>query len=534
MDFCFFDNDVLDEFKVPVVAFNENFSDSRMNELSKLMLIKDDVNISELLVEIHPKNIKSAINLSENIEGLLLFNDDKNSLYMLREKDSEKVKYEEMNLDIEAIFKHTFDVIYIADGEGVTLRVSEAAKKIWGYSPEELEGQSVYKMEKEGVFQPSVTRLVLKAGRKVSAIQITKTGKRLIILGIPIKDENDNVIRVVNVSRNITEVSHLQKELQDTKSLLEGYREELLSLREKKGVQNRLVYRSSAMRKVIAMAKKAAPSNSPVIVKGENGVGKRLLCEFIHNYSERSSNPFIVVNCAAITDNIFLEDINVTGSDGENSEHIGSKAHNGTIIFENISELSKKLQGDLKGFVEHIQNNSNSARIMATTDVDLYKLMEKGKFRKDLFFLLNAIPIEISPLKDRREDIIPLCQYFVRQFNDKQSSNKYFSNELRKFIERYDWPGNVNELKNVIENMILLSDGEMLSPELLPEYIRGYHELSPSISVNELIPIKEAIELVEMQLLNKAKERYMSTTKMAEVLGINQSNISRKLQKYNI
>src|SRR5699024_2979743 len=139
--------------------------------------------------------------------------------------------------------------IYIANGDGVTLRVSEAAKKIWGLSPEELEGQSVYKLEKEGVFHPSVIRLVLEADKKVSAIQTTKTGKRLIILGIPIKDENDNIIRVVNVSRDITEVSQLQKELQDTKSLLEGYREELQSLREKKGVQNRLIYRSPAMRK---------------------------------------------------------------------------------------------------------------------------------------------------------------------------------------------------------------------------------------------------------------------------------------------
>src|SRR5699024_4190378 len=222
------------------------------------------------------------------------------------------------------------DVIYIADGEGITLRVSDASTKIWGHSLMELEGKSVYDLGKKGVFRPSVIRLVLEAKHQISSLQTTKTGHRLIILGIPIKDAFGNINQVINVSKDITEVSNLQKELHETKSIIKGYKEELISLREKKGVKNRLVYNSPSMRKVVSFAKKAAFSNSPILVTGESGVGKRLLCEFIHNYSDRSSNSILIINCSAISEQEFREKVNITQfGDEMNTSHIGYKMQYG-------------------------------------------------------------------------------------------------------------------------------------------------------------------------------------------------------------
>lgn len=528
--------EMIHHFQIPTFSYTAESKTWDVNDTAKKLLMREDVDVHSLSQDFYldQENNRELI-IADKLKGYLLYSSDEIRIYQLQEKNFNDMKYEEMDIDLQAIFKHAFDVIYVANGEGVTVRVSSASQKIWGYSPEELEGQSIYKLEKEGVFRPSVVRLVLEKGSNVSAIQTTKTGRRLIILGVPIKDDDGNIVRVVNVSRDITEVNHLQKELQETKSLIEGYKEELLSLREKNGTQNRLIYRSAAMRKVVSLAKKAALSDSPIMITGEMGVGKRLLCEFIHNLSERSSGPLITLNCAAISKENFLEEINGVKRDSDDSGiHIDGKARNGTIIFENISELSIELQGILLSFIENNHDSVNSIRLMVTTKVDLYEMIKNNIFREDLYFLLNVFPIEMFPLERRKEDILPLCIYFLKQFNEEQKSSKSFSYEVKRSIEQYDWPGNVNELKNVVERMVFLSNDDILEFELLPDYIKRNKELSMPIVVNEIIPLKKAIELVEKLLLKKAMEQHKSTTKMAHILNVNQSNISRKLKKYDL
>src|SRR5699024_6398813 len=178
--------------------------------------------------------------------------------------------------------------------------------------------------------------------------------------------------------------------------------------------KNRLVYNSPSMRKVVSFAKKAAFSNSPILVTGESGVGKRLLCEFIHNYSDRSSNSILIINCSAISEQEFREKVNITQfGDEMNTSHIGYKMQYGTVCFENIMELNMEHQAMLKNFIEFVQSASKSVRIMVTTETSLYQSVKDGLFRKNLYYLLNAIQIELPALVDRKEDIIPLSLYFL-------------------------------------------------------------------------------------------------------------------------
>jgi PAS domain S-box-containing protein len=422
----------------------------------------------------------------------------------------------DINIDLQAIFENAFDVIYVTDGNGDTVRVSSSSKEVWGYASDELVGRNVYDLERQGVFRPSVTRLVLEKQEKVSAIQTTKTGRRLIILGIPIKDDDGRVIRVVNVSRDITEQHNLQKELQITKNLVRGYKEELLALRNQNGINQTLIYRSSDMREIATIAKRAATGDSSILITGESGAGKETLSQFIHEHSERSTGTFLTLNCISTNNRLIYTAF--------------EKASYGSLILENIGELHAKHQ---KMLLNIIHSSVTNVRVMATTKKDLHKEMKAGRFQKDLYFLLNVISIDIPPLRERHEDIFPLATFFLQQFNETYKQNKRLNHTLIEQFSKYDWPGNVRELKNIMERLVLFTDVEVIDATRLPNYFFEHQPTAP-IEVNEIIPLKEAVALVEKLLLKKALAKHLSTTKVADILQINQSNVSRKLKKYNL
>jgi PAS domain S-box-containing protein len=422
----------------------------------------------------------------------------------------------DVDIDLQAIFENAFDVIYVANGNGDTVRVSSSSKEVWGYTPDELVGRSVYDLERQGVFYPSVSRLVLEKQEKVSAIQTTKTGRRLIILGIPIKDDNGNVTRVVNVSRDITEQHNLQKELQVTKNLVEGYKEELLTLRNQSGINQKLVYRSADMREVTTIAKRAAIGDSPILISGKSGTGKKTLSHFIHEHSERNAGPILTLNCISTNNRLIYTSF--------------QKVSYGTLILENIGELHAKHQ---KSLINVLHSSDANVRVIATTKKDLHREMKAGRFRKDLYFFLNVISIDIPSLRERHDDIFPLATFFLQEFNETYKQNKRLNHSLIDQFSNYDWPGNVRELKNIMERLVLINDVETIEAAHLPHYFFEHQPMAP-IEVKEIIPLKEAVTLVEQLLLKKAMAKHLSTTKIADMLEIHQSNVSRKLKKYNL
>jgi PAS domain S-box-containing protein len=424
--------------------------------------------------------------------------------------------HRDVDIDLQAIFENAFDVIYVTNGNGDTVRVSSSSKEVWGYAPDELVGRNVYNLERQGVFRPSVSRLVLEKQEKVSAIQTTKTGRRLIILGIPIKDDDGRVIRVVNVSRDITEQHNLQKELQVTKNLVEGYKEELLALRNQNGINQTLIYRSSDMREVARIAKRAAIGDSPILITGESGTGKETLSQFIHEHSDRNAGPFLTLNCISTNNRMIYSSF--------------QKASYGSLIIENIGELHAKHQ---KMLINILHSSDANVRVMATTKKDLHREMKAGRFRKDLYFFLNVISIDIPPLRERHDDIFPLATFFLQQFNETYKQNKRLNHSLIEQFSTYDWPGNVRELKNIMERLVLINNVETIDVSHLPHYFFEHQPIAP-IEVNEIIPLKEAVALVEELLLKKALAKHLSTMKVADTLQINQSNVSRKMKKYNL
>lgn len=462
----------------------------------------------------------------------------------LEEVAKELDAYKNLSIDLKAIFDSSYDVIYVSDGLGMTLRVSSACEKLWGYREDQLVGKSVYQLEREGVFKPSVTRMVLEKKEKVSLIQTTKTGRRLMVVGTPIKDEEGQVIRVVNASRDITKVSQLESELEEMRQLTEGYREELMELRTKNEFKNQIISKSDKMKKIVAFSRKIASVDSTVLLLGESGVGKEVIASYIHKLSPRQKNPFIMLNCGAIPEALLEAELfgAEPGTEPIKDEKLGlfEMANEGTLFIDEIHKLSLPLQVKLTRVLQEKETFRIGAsrpvkvnvRVIAATQKNLEAEVQSGGFREELYYLLNVVPIVIPPLRERKEDIIPLILHFTEQLNKKYGMDKKFHPQLLKRLQDYHWPGNARELQNIIERLMVTTDAAWIGLDDLPEHITASLTGQKSVQINQIIPLHQAIEMVEKELLGMVQKKYGSTTKMAEVLGVNQSTISRKLQKY--
>ncbi|GGG19423.1 sigma 54-interacting transcriptional regulator [Paenibacillus abyssi] len=462
----------------------------------------------------------------------------------LDEVTKELDAYKNLHTDLKAIFDISYDVIYVSDGNGITLRVSSASERLWGYKEEDLVGKSVYHLEKEGVYSPSVTRMVLEKKDRVSFLQTTKTGRRLMVVGTPIKDEQGNIVRVVNASRDITEISQLKNELEEVKQLTEGYKQELMSLRKKSEAEKKIIYRSEKMRRLIELAQKVGEVDSTVLLLGESGVGKEVIASYIHNWSPRKQNPFIILNCGSIPEKLleaelFGQDLDLVGEREGRQIGLFKKAKEGTLYLDEITEMPLSIQAKLVGILEEYdfanqRTGESRVRIVASSSKNLEDEVKAGRFREDLYYWLNVIPITVPPLRERKDDILPLILYDLELYNKKYKKNKQLSANVLEKLQHYPWPGNIRELHNVIERLVVTIDDPMISLKHVPEYIKNNAAEIKDVEVHRLLPLKEAVEKVERDLLEMAKVRYISTTRMAEALGVNQSTISRKLQQYGI
>lgn len=452
------------------------------------------------------------------------------------------------SLELETVFNTSYDMFYISDGQGITQRVSPSAERIYGYKPEDLVGKSIYELERTGVFRPSITRLVLERKEKVQVVQTTGLGGRLMVVGTPIKDEQGNIIRVVNFCRDISEERRLQAELEDARELLEGYKQELRKLSEMTAKEAGLIYKSEAMKQVITLAGKMAEVDSTVLILGESGVGKEVVASYIHQNSQRRDKPYIKLNCSAIPEHLLESELfgyekgAFTGATKEGKPGLFELANEGTLFLDEIGELPLSLQVKLlRVLQEHelvriggTKPIKIDVRIIAATNRNLQEETRQGRFREDLYYRLNVVPVHIPPLRERTDDILPLVIFFRYRFTKKYKKEKTFSQEVLDCLHLYRWPGNVRELQNIVERLIVITDQDVIEAHHLPDMLHYVQPSATKVSVTDILPLKSAVELLERQLLGMAKEKYGTTTKMAEALGVDQSTISRKLGRWKL
>ncbi|MEY2196437.1 sigma 54-interacting transcriptional regulator [Neobacillus sp. BF23-41] len=500
------------------------------------LVIKNEIGI---LVDYSP-----ILNYDNEVDGIIIVAQD---LPMVEEMAMEIEYIKDLNKDLHAILSSIYDEILVVNNKGELIRFSEnIIRDFWKVDLKELIGKNILELEDQGLFTPSVTRLVLEKGKKVSVVQETKSGRKILAVGNPVYNEKNELDRIIIASRDITETTRLKSELQEIRKISEQYKKELDDFKSKDRFLKKLIYCSPKMEKIINQAKKIADFSSTVLLHGESGVGKEVIAQAIHQLGRRSTMPFLKLNCGAIPENLLESELfgyakgSFTGADKNGKEGYFKQADGGILFLDEIGEMPIHLQVKLLRVLQEqevIPIGSTTpirinVQIIAATNKKLEKMVDDGNFREDLYYRLNVIPIHIPPLRERTEDISLLAFHFLQQLNEKYERNYHLTPDAINVLEFYPWPGNVRELQNIIERLVVTADHPAIDAEFVSQFLSlGYEHKKMKPVISRVIPLQEAIDHVEEQLIVMAMNQYKTTTKAAKALGISQSSVSRKYQK---
>ncbi|MGB3960442.1 MAG: sigma 54-interacting transcriptional regulator, partial [bacterium] len=448
---------------------------------------------------------------------------------------AENSSLRDAEIDLKAIMDSAEDLMCISDGSGAKLRISPSAEKLYGTAAQELVGKNVRDLERNGIYFPSATRLAIEKKARVTVTQVTKSDRKLMVTANPIINGAGEIVRVVSISKDITDLHQLEQELENTKEMMEKYEKELSELRKVNLDDYEIIGNSKAMQGLLQLATKVAAVDSTVLILGESGVGKELVAKLIHGESKRRDGPFIKINCGAIPETLLESELfgydkgAFTGANREGKPGLMELAHKGTLFLDEIAELPLNLQVKLLRVLQEqeivrvggVKPIKVDIRIITATNRDIEQMVEEGTFRRDLYYRLNVVPIPVPPLRERREDIPALVHHFLQRFSQKYSRSRQITTEAMELLFNYSWPGNVRELENIIERIVVTSDSSQITVDDLPAELQHGDRKTKKVVVNGIIPLKMATEAVEEQLIRRAMERYKSTYKAARALGIN-------------
>jgi two-component system, NtrC family, nitrogen regulation response regulator NtrX len=388
----------------------------------------------------------------------------------------------------------------------------------------QMDGLEVLKQLK--AHDESVPVVILSGhGTVATAVEATKLGAYDFIEKPPDTD------RILLVARNATR----ERKLTDENKRLK------LSFEDK----YRMVGQSGSLEKVVEAIRRAAPTTATVLITGESGVGKELVARAIHRNSLRKDESFVQVNCAAIPEELIESELfgHEKGSfTGATEKQIGKfeLAHKGTIFLDEVGDMSLRTQAKVlrvlqEGEVERIGSQKTiqvDVRVIAATNKNLEELIEKGEFREDLYFRLSVIPVRVPALRERTEDIPLLVHHFVKQFSAENNFRpRTISPEAMDVLRRHPWRGNIRELKNTIERLIIMAPDDEIRPEHLADVLRKPTEGSPD-AAGSLRDFKEGAE--RQFLVGKLRENKWNISATAQAIGTPRSNLYKKLEQYQI
>ncbi len=452
--------------------------------------------------------------------------------------------------ELNGIIESSFDGIYVTDGEGKTLRVNKAYERISGLRASDVVGYTMQELVEQHIFDQSSTIGVLATKAPCTVIQKIRGNTTVMASGTPVYDNAGQMVRVVTTVRDLTELNNLRDKLEAADTLKVRYEEELRELKHKLGQdENSPSAHSPAMQHVLALALRLGSVDSTVLIQGESGVGKEWIAGIIHNNSNRQGKPFIKVNCAAIPEALLESELfgyirgAFTGASKTGKSGLFEAAEGGTILLDEIGDVPLSLQVKLLRVLQERQTRrvgdthprDIDVRIIAATNHNLAGLVETGRFRQDLFYRLNVVPIVVPPLRERREDIVFMAQQFLQKFCQRHSRKKELHPSTLPMLAAYSWPGNVRELENLMERLVVTSLKPIIGVDDLPASMRQAELSSYQISLNiEGKSLKEILDMVEAKTLQQAFIQHKSTRKVAKALNIDQSSVVRKSKKLNL
>ncbi len=450
----------------------------------------------------------------------------------------------------EAVFENCRDGMSVVDKNGIILRSNPAMQKLYQLSAEDYVGKSVSDLVSKGIFSISISEKVIASKKPVSLMQEISTGPICLTMGVPVFGDDGEVEMVVINSHDVTELYLLKEKLIQSQKLADGFQAQLTDLRISQLQKEDIIVRSKKMLDILDLARRLAVVDTTVLIMGESGVGKEVVARILHRANpKRSDKAFITINCGAIPYNLLEAELfgyergAFTGASKEGKTGSFELADGGSIFLDEVGELPLDLQVKLLRVLQErnfkrvggIKEINVDVRVIAASNKDLLELVKKGNFREDLYYRLNVVPLKISPLRERKEDIVALSRHFLQHFNEKYGFEKILSAELIDVMERYDWPGNVRELKNIVERMVVTSKENILKAEYFPvENVTERNNDNSIINHFKGSNLKKILEDTEKKVINDVLDNSRTTAIAAKRLGMSRATLARKMQRYGI
>jgi formate hydrogenlyase transcriptional activator len=506
--------------------------------------------------QIYPVEIRSNFIVNDGVEMICAFardiTDYKNIQEELKFYEKELNNFESDLMLSHSTLDAVKDSVFWLDKDSVFLRANNAALKLWGYNKEELYNMKFYNINPE--FSPESwyshwEQLRVEDQNHIETTHFSKSGKV-----IPV-ELSLNVIQYkgeelcVGFAKDITERKHKEKELRQAKEEIETLKNQLEKenyyLREEIKLEHNfdeIISNDFSYKRVLKNAEHVAKTSSTVLILGETGTGKELLARAIHNISDRKDRPLVKVNCAALPSELIESELfgHEKGAfTGAFAKKIGrfELADKGTIFLDEIGELPLELQPKLlrvlqEGEFERLGNSKPikiDVRVIAATNRNLEKSVDNGDFRADLFYRLNVFPLTIPPLRQRKEDIPDLVQFFIKKYAIK--TGKSIKHINKKYIHKllnYSWPGNIRELENIIERaMIISTNGSLILDELV-------FPARQKNNGNSFVSFEEMEKNYIVKVLDKTNWKISGENSAAEILNLKRTTLQSKMKKLGI
>lgn len=439
------------------------------------------------------------------------------------------------DLDIETFIKildYSFDEIFILDKNKKIIYVNDACKRHYGLNKEDVLGKLSFELVDNGYWYPSIFPDILEKKEPITIKQTTILGAELLTSAVPILNENKEVELVITTAR----------ELQSYKML----KVTQIDADQRKEAENpftSIITNNEKMKNVVKFARKVAAANSTVLILGESGTGKSLIAHYIHENSSRKNGPFLTINCAAIPSDLMESELfGYTSGAFTNASRSGKKgllesADGGTLFLDEIGDMPLSLQAKILHVIEEkkffpiggTKEKMVDIRIIAATNRDLSEMVTNKIFREDLYYRLSVVDITMIPLRERQEDISPLTYHFLYKFNRKYGMNKLISEDCLQWLTYYSWPGNVRQLENLIERLVITSE-EVIGIDDLPKGIYIHSHLQ--IEKNTPTSLSEAIDLAKRKMVRTSYKLNRTSRRVAKDLQISQTYAAKLIREY--
>lgn len=449
---------------------------------------------------------------------------------------------------LENILAALDDGVYVTDKDGITLHVNKMYEQLTGLNSEELLGKDVRVLQGLGVFDEIVNPMVVKRQKPVTSVQVLKNGKRVVLRGYPVFDDDDNLNLVITLVRDVTLIGQMRQQIIQQKKLISIYHDQIEHLSSSTPADKNS-YEAPQIRELTELVKRVASTDATIILLGETGVGKDRFARMAHEHSPRKDEMYLKVDCGSISENLIESELfgyapgAFTGANSKGKIGHFEIAHKGTIFLDEIGELPLTMQAKLLRVLqdqEVVRVGSSvpkkvDVRIIAATNRNLEEEVEKGNFRIDLFYRLRVAVVDIPPLREVPGMIPGLVNHFLERYGAKYKKDIICPDGTMNIFLTYRWPGNIRELENTIQSLVVTSQSHEILPIDLPPCMCAAisnmtKTFTETVRTESGRTLKEIMSGLEKKIIQQTLDKYGSVNKAAEVLGVNRTTLFRKMR----